>query len=176
MERKKSKSRQDWMTPQWFRKFVEHRYEVEQPCVDVAATDSNKFGLTRCNDGLVDDWFDRSDVLVWCNPPFSEMDLWVDKALSERHMLHRHQHILLLTPNSTDTKWWRKLVERGAGVCHFITPRVGFYHPDEKSDRPGFGCVLWELTGDGHWPDERWTYRIADVGWWKKNYPKEVVG
>lgn len=172
MERRKSKSRQDWMTPGWFREYVKNAYG-SYPCVDAAATDNNKFGLERCADGLMDAWFDRNDRLVWCNPPFSEMDLWVDKALEERRFLSKHQRILLLTPNSTDTKWWGKLIERGAGWCYFITPRIGFYHPDETNDRPGFGCVLWELT------DEyagNWQYRVRDVGYWKKNFPREVVG
>jgi len=53
-------------------------------------------------DGLKRKW--HGDV--FCNPPYSEIDKWIDKALSERKNC---KTITLLLPNWTDRKWFSKI-------------------------------------------------------------------
>jgi phage N-6-adenine-methyltransferase len=55
--------------------------------------------------GLTGDWGgDR----VWCNPPFSELLEWTDKAWAEQE--HAHQIVMLVPANRTDQPWWQKNV------------------------------------------------------------------
>lgn len=54
--------------------------------------------------GLSSSW---QDERVWCNPPFSELDLWVYKAWTSDAKLA----VMLLPNDRLDRKWWHALVE-----------------------------------------------------------------
>lgn len=90
-----------------------HRFTV-----DVAAAPHNTKCaryFTREEDGLHQSWAGES---VWCNPPFSDIKPWVQKAWAE----HRTATgiVMLLPANRTEQRWWNVLVEpfrdRGGGV------------------------------------------------------------
>lgn len=87
-------------------------------------------------DGLSIDWPKN----VFCNPPYSEIDKWVDKAILE-HQKQYDSDILLLVPARTDTKWFCKLLSH---ACHvkFIEGRLHFN--DSKGSAP-FPSILVEL-------------------------------
>lgn len=62
---------------------------------------------------------------VWCNPPYSDIRAWVEKALQREAEL-----TYLLLPNWTDRKWWQIHIEpvrdRGLGVTTEFMPRARF--------------------------------------------------
>ncbi len=75
--------------------------------IDVAASPKNA-KLTRYftpgQDGLKQSWVAER---VWCNPPYSNIRPWVEKALSSRAALA----VLLLPANRTEQGWWQDLIE-----------------------------------------------------------------
>ena len=136
-----------WTPPDLWGK-LNDRFEFT---VDVASSDSN----AKCDrhytletDGLAQDW---SGERVWCNPPFSNIRPWVEKAHATTDAL-----VVILCPaNRTEQGWWQEFIEphrdRGgrltveflAGRTKFVLPR-GEYA--EKGNTPPFGCCLliWE--------------------------------
>jgi phage N-6-adenine-methyltransferase len=56
-------------------------------------------------DGLKGSW---GGERVWCNPPFSELDIWTDKAWAEQE--HALSICMLVPANRTDQPWWQKNV------------------------------------------------------------------
>lgn len=55
--------------------------------------------------GLTGSW---GGERVWCNPPFTELEAWTDKAWAEHS---RCSVIVMLVPaNRTDRPWWQKNV------------------------------------------------------------------
>ena len=98
--------------------------------------------------GLALPWFGR----VWCNPPFSDVPSWVEKAWAEWEGPHVTTIAMLLPCNRTEQPWWQELVEpnrdlRGGELAtHFLPTRVKFGHPGNPKGigvgSPPFGCVL----------------------------------
>lgn len=120
--------------------------------LDVAADDESHWAPEWYDvqrDGLQDEqrWFGR----VWCNPPYSDIEPWVAKALRE---IDDCDVIAMLLPaNRTEQPWWQKMVEplrdgRSSGRLrtHFLPTRIRFGHPGNKDavgvGSPPFGCVL----------------------------------
>lgn len=108
---------------------------------------------------------------VWCNPPYSDIEPWVERAWDfAREVDCRFDWTvsMLLPCNRTEQPWWQNLVEpyrdrgcldgtqRGGGPIvqwgalslstHFLPGRVKFGHPGNRDavgvGSPPFGCVL----------------------------------
>jgi phage N-6-adenine-methyltransferase len=132
--------------------------------LDVAAAEHNAKApayYTREGDGLTKPWTGN----VWCNPPYSDIRAWVEKAWDEWgghdpiiHSLRltRGQApwriSMLLPANRTEQSWWQDLVEPFRDQpdsplrVEFLRGRMRFDRPDwtpgPKGDRPPFGCCL----------------------------------
>lgn len=116
--------------------------------LDAAASWEN----TKCaryfsieNSGLDGSWAGHS---VWCNPPYSAIRPWVEKAWAESG---RCPVIVMLLPaNRTEQGWWQDLVEtqrRSRQLeVRFLPGRLKFDRPNwtvpKKGNRPPFGCCL----------------------------------
>ena len=102
-------------------------------------------------DGLTGSWKDRR---VWCNPPFSDLRPWVEKAwASEANLV-----VMLVPANRTEQAWWQELVEPDRGCCddhgnlhhrhwdsfnaEFLPGRIRFIKDGVKMGSPMFGCCL----------------------------------
>jgi len=55
-------------------------------------------------DGLVQPW--ARDEVVWCNPPFSDLRPWLEKAHGAECTV-----VMLLPANRTEQPWWQRYVE-----------------------------------------------------------------
>jgi phage N-6-adenine-methyltransferase len=124
--------------------------------LDVAASADN----ARCEryfdreaDGLSRPWTWEQ---VWCNPPFSTIEPWLEKAWGEWYrgaMLI----VMLLPANRTDQPWWQRWVEpslrtqAGPLRVEFLPGRIKFLRPGQsepgRRDRPLFGCCLLIWSG-----------------------------
>lgn len=117
--------------------------------VDVAAAKHNakcaRF-YDRATNGLSQSW---ACERVWCNPPYSAIRPWIEKAWVE---VDADVVVMLLPANRTEQGWWADLVEperdRG-GVLRtsFIRHRRPFLVPGEpKSVHVPFGLVvlIWD--------------------------------
>lgn len=68
------------------------------------------------DNGLTGNWSGS----VWCNPPFSELERWVEKAWHEARREGGPHSIVMLCPgNRQEQPWWQRLVEddRDRGPC-----------------------------------------------------------
>lgn len=116
--------------------------------VDVAANHHNAKlprYFTREQSGLSASW---SGERVYCNPPFSGIEPWVEKAWSETGA---HLIVMLLPANRTEQEWWQRLVEprrdrSNSFRVEFLPGRLKFLSPGEDeiraNNRPPFGCCL----------------------------------
>lgn len=67
---------------------------------------------------------------TFCNPPYSEISSWVQKAYSESQ---KGKTVVLLIPSRTDTKWWHEHIMKAQEI-RFIKGRLKF--GDSKNSAP----------------------------------------
>jgi phage N-6-adenine-methyltransferase len=98
-------------------------------------------------DGLSRKWGGR----VWCNPPYSDIRPWVEKAWAEYRSGSCDIIAMLLPANRCEQGWWQDLIEpfrdgRGPLETRFYRGRFNFGLPDNPEGKfhssPPFGCVL----------------------------------
>lgn len=101
-------------------------------------------------DGLTQSW---AGERVWCNPPYSNIAPWVEKAWSEWNSpcVQPQLVVMLLPANRTEQGWWQREVEpfrdRADGLnVEFLPGRLRFikhgHDRVEPNQRPPFGCCL----------------------------------
>lgn len=127
--------------------------------IDAAASHENHLCdryFTLEDDGLSQSW---ACERVWCNPPYSDMRSWVEKARAE--MSSGCELVVMLTPaNRTEQRWWQELIEPYRDGHHhssragspllvqteFLPRRINFGSRDNlgawSASSPPFGCVL----------------------------------
>ena len=117
--------------------------------IDVAANDQNAVAPDLYDielNGLERIWYGR----VWCNPPYSDLRPWVEKAQREAEIGRCNDIAMLLPANRTEQAWWQDIIEparrRGALAVYFLRGRRRFDRPGwtapTKGDRPPFGLCL----------------------------------
>lgn len=122
--------------------------------LDVAAASHNakcdRYFTVR-DDGLRQSW---AGERVWCNPPYSNIGAWVEKAWEEHGTADGIA--MLLPANRCEQSWWQRHVEpcrdrTGVLRVTFLPGRMRFIRAGEKrvgmNERPPFGCCLltWDL-------------------------------
>jgi phage N-6-adenine-methyltransferase len=138
--------------------------------LDVAANAENtkapRFFAIDDN-GLEQPW---DAARVWCNPPYSNIPAWVDKAWVESCRREVDVIAMLLPANRTEQSWWQDEIEPHRGGpflrVHFLRGRRRFDRPGwtkpVKGDRPPFGlCLLVWRTPNPHVPTPPLT--VAEV-------------
>lgn len=118
--------------------------------LDVAASRHNHKCaeyFTKRDNGLQQSWAGHT---VWCNPPYSSIRVWVEKAWEE--IAGCVGIVMLLPANRCDQPWWHELVEPFRDQQHcalqtrFLKGRTKFVFPKEWGNRsngsPPFGCLL----------------------------------
>lgn len=119
--------------------------------LDAAATAANAkcFAFhSATDDGLEQPWAGR----VWCNPPYSNIRAWVEKAWWEWEVSGAPELVVMLLPaNRTEQGWWQDYIEPnrdrgGILTTEFLRGRRRFVMPGndriQPNERPPFGCVL----------------------------------
>ena len=101
---------------------------------------------TEEDNGLEQSW---AEERVYCNPPYSLIAPWVEKAWSERMA---DIIVMLLPANRTEQGWWQNGIEPHRDqmgsvlTTEFMRGRLRFLKPGqteiEPNERPPFGCVL----------------------------------
>jgi len=136
--------------PEWFAE-MHARFDFT---LDAAASSENhklpRF-FDRTTNGLEQSW---SGERIWCNPPFSDLGSWAQKAWREASQAPL---IVLLVPaNRTEQAWWHQYIEPyrdrvGSPLrVEFIRNRRRFIAAGnaevQANERPPFGvCLLiWQ--------------------------------
>jgi phage N-6-adenine-methyltransferase len=132
--------------------------------IDVAASVENaklpRF-ITAEQDALKQSW---AGERVYCNPPYSSIEPWCEKAHSEWRSVGPSPTgavrippaeliVMLLPANRTEQGWWQRQIEPqrrdGRIRVEFLPGRLRFLKPGQKrigaNERPPFGCclVIW---------------------------------
>lgn len=134
------------ITPQWLFDSLNDRFNFS---IDVAANAAN----AKCGefydieaDGLSQPWAPHT---VWCNPPFSNLAGWVEKAWREYRA--GATVVMLLPSNRTEQRWWQDLVEpyrdgKGPIRTEFLARRINLGKPGNEAGKYNsstpFGLVL----------------------------------
>jgi len=124
-------------TPQWLfdSLYAEFGFTLD-PCASPDNAKCDNY-YTADDDGLTQSW---QGHIVFCNPPYSETALWVEKALNESQ---GNCTIVMLLPASTDTRWFHDFVYNQAEV-RFLKGRVTF--EGQKNPAP-FASMLVIFRG-----------------------------
>lgn len=79
---------------------------------------------------------------VWCNPPYSKIAPWVEKAIREFARADCPPIVMLL-PANTDTRWFHRLANHPCVRVEFIPGRIRFLRPDgTPGTNPRTGSIL----------------------------------
>ena len=151
----KVKLTDEWQTPHDFREWFETMFGY--PEIDVACNGNNMFGDLGLSDGLLLDWNPNDSVrgIIWCNPPYSQTSVLVDRAIKQFNK-HKKSRIYMLLKNDTSTKWFNKLMEANASVW-FLNPRIQFDPPEGlKKSSNAFSSILVLLDGRGRMYYNKW--------------------
>ncbi len=123
----------EYETPPWFYKALDTEFGFT---LDPAATVSNakcqKF-YTQAENGLEQTW---GGERVFCNPPYSQVDAWVRKALASP----THCCVMLL-PSRTGTDWFF-LLQHNHTEIRWLRKRIQFWVNGEPAGSPRFDSLL----------------------------------
>ena len=123
-----SSASQEWETPaELFDKYD----SIYNFTLDVAASVTN----AKCarffsidNDGLKNDW----NGVIWCNPPYRNVKLWIKKAYEESI---KGATVVMLIPARPDTKAWHEYVFKYAKI-EFLRGRLKFSNSKNSAPFP----------------------------------------
>ena len=110
----------EWATPIGVYTSLDNEFHFT---VDACATDENHkcdHYFTKEQDGLKQDW---SGEVVFCNPPYSCIAKWVEKAY--REALQDKTTVVLLIPARTDTRYFHDFILHRSEI-RFIRGRLKF--------------------------------------------------
>lgn len=116
-----SSSSNDWQTPLSLFNPIREAFNIRlDPCADESNNLEVPIYYTKEGNGLTITWHDNAFI----NPPYSDIESWVDKTKSEFNNKTKNIHVMLL-PSRTDRPWFRKLL-LGAQTIVFLKKRVRF--------------------------------------------------
>ncbi|HGJ5855238.1 MAG TPA: phage N-6-adenine-methyltransferase [Arsenophonus nasoniae] len=111
-----------WRTPIEVFKTLDAEFGFK---LDAAADESNtlcKAFLTEQQDALKCDW--NSDGAIFCNPPYSKIMPWVNKAAEQCRK--QNQTIVMLLPSDTSTAWFYEGLNTADEIRFITEGRLSF--------------------------------------------------
>lgn len=123
-----SSNSDEWATPQDLFDEMNDEFNFD---LDVCATDENHKCpeyYTKEQDGLSKNWGGRR---VWLNPPYSQIDKWVEKAFRETR--NDNTLVVMLIPSRTDTRYFHNYIYQRTEI-RFVKGRLKF--GDQKGSAP----------------------------------------
>jgi phage N-6-adenine-methyltransferase len=93
-------------------------------------------------DGLTRSWVDE---IVFCNPPYSAIDKWIEKARYESRK-NNVVVVMLLPANRTDRKWFHRFC-MAADEIRFVNGRINFVRKGEQPSRSNHPSMLVIFNG-----------------------------
>lgn len=132
-----------WQTPLWLFDALDIEFGF---WLDVAASAENALCahyLSEANDALTHNW--SSYGAIWCNPPYSKILPWVEKA-SEQCRQQR-QAVVMLVPEDMSVGWFSKALETADEVRVITDGRINFNNPatgkEQKGNSKGSMLLIW---------------------------------
>jgi phage N-6-adenine-methyltransferase len=175
------KEKDYWQTPWWLIRQLESMCHVEF-ILDACATDQTKKALLHFSekeDALSLNWADyffglsnstalyQKNGAVWCNPPFSQMALWIDKNIEESQ---KGVPIFMCHADTPDRNWFQK-IEAHCFMQYVPDGRINYLLPDgskPENNVPFPSCISvfngWHNDGVKRVRFEREQKRFELVG------------
>ncbi|MEY0288093.1 phage N-6-adenine-methyltransferase [Providencia rettgeri] len=136
--------------------------------LDVAASKQNALCadfFTQQQDALKQDWFSKG--AIWCNPPYSNIKPWVEKAAEQ--CLEQNQPIVMLVPEDKSTSWFSLALKSVDEIRVVIDGRINFVDPstgkEKRGNSKGSMFLIWRPFTE---PKRVTTYvskkRLMEVG------------
>jgi len=114
----------EWYTPQKLYEELDAEFHFNlDPCATPESAKCEMY-YTKEQDGLSQKWGGNR---VFCNPPYSEINKWVEKAFRETR--EDNTLVVMLIPARTDTKYFHNYIY-GRSEVRFIKGRVHFSGAD----------------------------------------------
>ena len=147
-------------TPFWFirsvESFVGKKINLDVCCLSKTSKAPDFFSLEYGLDCMVQNWtLKDKDVFAWCNPPFSNVDPFIDRAVNQA--MKSGTTTAMIIPNNPEVAYRRKL--KSACDTFIEMPfRLKFLRPDgtpfvsektNKEQSPKFSCALAIITPMG---------------------------
>ena len=110
----------DWETPQDLFNLLNEEFHFD---LDACANSDNKkcpFYFSKVENGLDQSWAGHN---VWVNPPYSQINLWVEKAYLETK--NDNTVVVMLIPSRTDTLYFHNFIYHRSEI-RFIKGRLHF--------------------------------------------------
>jgi len=131
----------DFRTPRDLFSSLDDRFSFT---LDAAASHDNALCpdyFTEDDDGLKQKW----SGVVWCNPPYSNVEPWISKALAELEVKNCEMVVFLLNMDSS-TRWFHELILPFVRELHLVRGRVSFGGPHAMNGlcnpKPSFVAVF----------------------------------
>lgn len=110
----------EWSTPQDVFDLLDQEFNFNlDPCANADNHKCEKW-FSKEDDGLSMSW---GGYTVFCNPPYSQIARWVEKAFDEGHK--DNTTVVLLIPARTDTRYFHNFIY-GRSEIRFIRGRLKF--------------------------------------------------
>lgn len=131
-----SSNSDEWATPQWLFDELNNEFNFD---LDPCASDENHktpIYYTKNNSGLSQKW---GGCRVFCNPPYSQISKWVEKAFEEGHK--PNTLVVLLIPSRTDTKYFHDYILHRAEI-RYIKGRLKFGNQKNSAPFPSMIVIF----------------------------------
>ena len=131
-----SSNSDEWTTPQEIFDELNSEFEFN---LDPCSTDENHktpFYITKRLDGLTQNW---GGWRVFCNPPYSDIGRWVEKAYREGHK--DNTLVVLLIPARTDTRYFHDYILNRSEI-RFIKGRLKFGNQKNNAPFPSMVVIF----------------------------------
>lgn len=153
--------RDTWETPAYIFDPINERAKFTLDACAIESTAKCRKFFTPEQNGLEQSW---ADERVWCNPPYSNIGPWLQKAHEETQK-SASTVVVALVPPWTDTKWWHDYATR-AQICVLLKGRVQFLmdgKPHSGNQHPSCLLVYYRQpvilgqhkTTFGYWEPQR---------------------
>jgi phage N-6-adenine-methyltransferase len=102
-----SRQSDEWATPDWYVDGLRTEFPFTlDPCANHENHKCSRY-FTEVDNGLLQDW---GTEYVFCNPPYSEVGNWMEKAYASAKA---GATVVCLVPSRTDTRWWHSFAMKG---------------------------------------------------------------
>lgn len=137
-ERKKEGARDDYATPQELFDLLDTCYQID---IDVAASCENakccNF-IDKLDDALARPWNKHNSGTAFCNPPFSQWQAFMHKAVIEaKHGMT----VVFLVPPRVETSAWHMYAPKADEII-FLQGRVSFLLDGEPKNNNGAASAI----------------------------------
>lgn len=146
--------RDNWETPTALFDVLNREFNFT---IDVAATEQNAKCPLFLDYALVEpwrssEWDDHRPSMAWCNPPYSQIGTFVDRAINQ---LEAGCESVLLLPNDSSTKWFSKCVGHCQEIRFLTGGRVQFNPPAGVKPSSNTGSSILAIFKRRPWTQHR---------------------